>query len=151
MMLAGQNTLVFEIGRNDFATGVTGAQHYANIVTYLSEATNGVLAKGWQARIMANIATAPSLQGEVDVLRALIRAPAFLTDCQAGPGQVYDGQLAVIDTDLIEHGGGPVFASSDDTLDQAYYDTDRTHPTILGAEVRVTGGDTPARGIGANL
>lgn len=147
----GRNVMAFEIGRNDFATGVTATQHYANVVTYLSEAVAGVLAKGWEVRVMANIATAPALQTEVETFRAMLRAPGFLTNCNAGPGQLYDGQLQVIDTDLIEHGGQPVFATADDTLDRDYYVGDRTHPTILGAEVRVTGGDTPARSLVANL
>ncbi|GIT93272.1 hypothetical protein JANAI61_37300 [Jannaschia sp. AI_61] len=150
--LPGRNVMAFEIGRNDFgAGGQTAAQHYANVVDYLNAPGTGVLPRGWEVRAMANIAASPNHQPKIEAHRAALRAAQFLTDTQSGPGQAHAGRVSVVATDLIEHGGGTAFLTSDDAADTAYYAIDSTHPNILGARVRITGGDTPQYGVAAGL
>ena len=152
MLLPGENVMAFEIGRNDFAGTATAAQHYTNVVAYLNSTTSGVLQKGWAVRIMANIATAPTLQAKIEPFRTLIRDPQFLTDTLSGPGQGFEGKVGVIPTDLIEKSpDGTIFAISADAGDTTYYQGDSTHPSATGAMVRVTGGDTPQYGLLAGL
>lgn len=149
---SGQNVLVFEIGRNDFGSGaLTAAQHYANVVAYLNTATTGVLQRGWTVRELANIAGAPALQLQAEPYRAMIRAPQFLTDTQTGAGQAYVGKLSIISTDLIQYNGETVFFDATDAADLTYYAGDNTHPNVLGASIRVTGGSTPQYGIAYGL
>lgn len=148
----GQNVVAFEIGRNDFgAGGLTAAQHYTNVVAYLNTTTTGVLQRGWTVRAMANIATSGSIQAEVEAYRALIRDTQFLTDTLTNTGQTYDGLLSTVDTDLIEDGGQTIFFDATDAADTTYYAGDSTHPNILGAELRVNGGDDPSKAIAAGL
>ena len=45
--------------------------------------------------------------------------------------------------DLIEHAGAQQFIDEAAAADTAYYAGDSTHPGVLGARIRVTGGDTP--------
>ncbi len=140
-----RNVMAFEIGRNDLsAGGQTGASHYLNVVDYIAHATDGVLARGWEVRVMANIAAAASLQSRVEAFRALIRDAQFAVDTDTGAGGTYAGKLSVIGTDLITDGGGTVFFDSTDAADQTYYAGDSTHPGITGAILRMTGGDDPA-------
>lgn len=148
--LAGQNVLAFEIGRNDFPT-VTAEAHYAAVVAYLNTPTTGVLQRGWTVRAMANIAGSPGLMPRIETYRGLIRAPQFLIDTQSQVGGPYDGAVGIVDTDLIEDSGNTVFLTGDDAGDTTYYAGDSTHPTILGARLRMTGGDHPARGVAWGL
>ncbi|MFZ5749511.1 MAG: hypothetical protein ACOY5U_00420 [Pseudomonadota bacterium] len=148
--LPGQNVLAFEIGRNDMASQ-TETQHYANVVAYLNTATTGVLQRGWTVRVMANIASAPTLQARIDPYRALLRAPQFLTDVGAGAGGPHEGRVSVLSTDRITDQGQSVFLDSTDAADTTYYQGDTTHPGPLGARLRVSGGDDPALGIGYGL
>jgi len=151
-ILPGQNVLAFEIGRNDFAVGSqSAAQHYANVVTYLNTADKGVLQRGWTVRAMANIAGSPNHMPKITQYRDAIRSSAFLTDTASGTGQPFDGKVSVVSTDLITHNGEPVFLDVDDAANTTYYVGDSTHPGILGAQIRVTGGDTPEHGIAAGL
>lgn len=145
--LPGRNVVVLEVGRNDFvASNQSAVDHYGAVVDYLAEPGVGALTKGWEARVMANIAMPVSRHDRVIAYRAMLRDPAFQTDTGAAPGQ-----LAIIGTDLIEHGGGTAFGEAVDAANRAYYASDSTHPTVLGAEIRVTGGDTPQYGIAASL
>ena len=153
LTLAGENVMAFELGRNDIS--ITGspqpAEHYANVVDYLTDGfgtpVDSILARGWDVRIMANIASAPSLQPNIETYRALLRGPALAIDTDTDAGGAYPGQITLLDTDLITTGGDSVFATSDDAADQTYYAGDSTHPNLAGATLRVTGGDDPTRGI----
>jgi hypothetical protein len=150
--LPGQNVLAFEIGRNDMGSGgLTATQHYANVLAYMNTPTTGVLQRGWHARVMANIATSSILMAQIEAYRALIRNPQFLTDTQSAPGMAFAGRVSVVDTDLIEDGGQPIFLTAANATDTTYYAGDNTHPTILGARLRITGGDNPARGVAWGL
>lgn len=150
-MVGGTNTVVFEIGRNDLS-GVTAAQHYANVVAYLNTPGTGVLQRGWHVRVMANIASSSSLQSRIEDFRALLIAPQFLNDVQAAPGQAFAGRVAVIRADLITKApDGTVFATTADAVDGIYYQGDATHPTEAGMIARATGADTLEYGIAAGL
>ena len=143
-ILPGRNVMAFEIGRNDWSQ-FTAAEHYANVVNYLNTPTTGVLQRGWEARVMANIASSPGLMTKTIAHRAAIRDPQFLTDVGAS------GQVSIISTDLIELAGETRFEDASDAADTAYYAGDNTHPSLLGAEIRMTGGDTPQYGVAAGL
>lgn len=142
--LPGRNVMAFEIGRNDWASA-TAAQHYANVVDYLNTPSTGVLQRGWEARVMANIAASPSLMAQTTAYRTMMRDPQFLTDVGA------TGQVSIISTDLIAHAGQTRFEDAADAADTTYYAGDNTHPNLLGAEIRVTGGDTPQYGVTVGL
>lgn len=143
-ILPGRNVMAFEIGRNDWS-GHTAAEHYANVVAYLNTPTTGVLQKGWEARVMANIATAPGLMTKTIAHRAALRDAQFLTDVGS------TGQVSIISTDLIAHNGQTRFEDATDAADTTYYAGDNTHPNLLGAEIRLTGGDTPQYGVTVGL
>lgn len=145
-LAGGRNVMAFEIGRNDWAAQ-TATSHYANVVAYLNTATTGVLQRGWEVRVMVNIATGSSLMPQTQAYRAMLRDPQFLLDCNAGPGQTYDGRVQVISTDLIEDQAQTVFQSTADAQDSTYYASDGTHPTVLGTQLRMTGGETPEHGL----
>lgn len=151
-LLSGQNVMAFEIGRNDWAAGnQSAAQHYENVVAYLNTATDGIVQKGWDVRIMANIAGPPTLMPTIETHRAAVRDPQFLIDTLSGSGQPFAGKVSIIATDLTEHEGAARFFDSDDAADTVYYAGDSTHPGVLGAVVRVTGGVTPQYGVAAGL
>lgn len=140
-ILSGRNVMAFEIGRNDWVAGnQTASQHYANVLAYLNSATDGILQKGWEVRAMANIAGPLGLMPTIETYRAAIRDPQFLTDTLSGSGQLFDGKVAVIATDLIAQDGATRFLGGSDASDTTYYSGDNTHPSVLGAAVRVTGG-----------
>lgn len=154
--LSGQNVLVFELGRNDMsAGGQTAAQHYTNVVDYLTADygpnTQSILDQGWDVRVMVNIASASSLEPDITAYRALLRDPAFATDTQTHAGGTYEGQLQLVDTDMITLAGDHIFATSADASDTTYYAGDNTHPSIIGCVLRVTGADTPENGIAYGL
>lgn len=148
--LPGQNVVAFEIGRNDMAS-VDENTHYANVVAYLNTATTGVLQRGWTARVLANIAAAPTIQAKIDPYRAMIRNAQFLIDTDSQTGGTYAGKVSIVGTDLIEDGGNTVFYDSTDATDTTYYQGDNTHPNPAGAVLRVTGGDDPTLGIAYGL
>lgn len=148
--LPGRNVVAFEIGRNDMASQ-SETQHYNNVVAYLNTSTTGVLQRGWDVRLVANIATGASLQTKITAFRSLIRAASFATATGTGPGGAFEGKLSLIDTDQITQGGQTIFLDSADAADPTYYQGDSTHPTPLGAIQRVSGGDDPLRGIGSGL
>lgn len=151
----GRNVAAIEIGTNDM--GTTGgflmpAQHYANLVAYLNTASTGLLQRGWEVRQMANIAGNASVTDSRMVpFRALLRDPQFLVDTASNAGGAFAGKVSIISTDLIEDGAGTVFLTAADAADTAYYQADQTHPSALGARVRVTGGTTPQHGVAAGL
>ena len=157
LTLSGQNVMAFELGRNDITTttGTTPAEHYDNVVAYLTDGfgdpAQSILARGWDVRIMANIASAPALQPNIEAYRALLRDPALAIDTDTEAGGTYPEQVTLIDTDLITTGGDTVFATSDDAADQSYYVGDSTHPNLAGTALRASGGDDPARGISFGL
>jgi hypothetical protein len=135
--------------------GQTPAQHYINVVGYLSDdfgtSATSILARGWDVRVMVNIASAASLEPNITTYRALLRNPGFAIDTQTDAGSVHASQMQLVDTDLITVGGNPVFATPADAADVTYYAGDSTHPNVAGCIARVTGGDTPARGIAFGL
>lgn len=152
LQLPGRNVVAFEIGRNDLSSSMHTAQdHYTNVVQYLVEANTGLLPLQWEARVMSNIATSVSIQPKVEEFRALLRDTQFYNDTQSNAGQSYEGLVTLIETDLIMHVGQTVFATSTDAANTSYYAGDVTHPSLLGAQVRATGGDTPQFGIAAGL
>lgn len=151
-IVGGQNVLAFEIGRNDMAPsfGTTPTQLRDAVVGYLTDAfgatNNSVLDRGWDVRMLANIASSIDYEGVIGSYRSLIRDPSFAS---AIGGQA--GQISVVDTDLITVGGDTVFADAADAADVTYYAGDSTHPNIAGAAARATGGDDTSRGIAAGL
>lgn len=149
-LTGGQNVVAFEIGRNDWPTTAASVV-LADIVDYLNTTTTGVLQRGWTVRVIANIAAAASLQAKVVEQRAGFRDNQFLLDTLSGTGQTFDGKVTIISTDLIEDGSQTIFSTSTDASDTTYYAGDNTHPNILGAELRVNGGDDPALGIAFGL
>ncbi len=150
-VLPGQNVMAFEVGRNDVAAGVSPAALYSGVVAYLNTASTGVLQRGWSVRAMANIASSPALMPQIEAQRSALRSAQFLSDTGAQAGGAFAGRVSTVSTDLIEHAGAQRFATSDAAADTAYYAGDSTHPSVLGAQVRVTGGDTPAYGVAAGL
>lgn len=100
---------------------------------------------------MANIAGSPALMPTIEAHRAALRDPQFLTDTLSENGQPYAGKVSIISTDLVEHDGAKRFIDSDDAINSSYYAGDSTHLGLLGAVVRVTGGDTPQYGVTAGL
>ncbi len=100
---------------------------------------------------MANIAGPSGLMPTISEYRAALRDPGFLDAMAAGPGQPFDGNVSVVATDLIEVGGDRVFFDAADSSEALYYAGDRTHPTLVGSEIRLTGGDTPQHGVTAEL
>ena len=60
-VLPGQNVMVFDVGRNNVAAGVSTAALYSGVVAYLDSASTGVLQRSWSVRAMANIASSPAL------------------------------------------------------------------------------------------
>jgi hypothetical protein len=103
----------FEIGRNDWAAGSqTEEQHYANVVSYISSPSKGLVQKGWEVRVMANIAGSPALMPTIEAHRAALRDPQFLTDTLSENGQPYAGKVSIISTDLVEHDGAKRFIDS---------------------------------------
>ena len=151
--LSGENVLAFEIGRNDMSTsgGIDSATHYSNVVSYLTDGTKGPLTLGWDVRTLVNIASATALEPNINGYRALIQDPDFLTDLSAGTGQAYDGRVSLIETHLIEDGGNQIFFDVGDSTNTTYYAGDSTHPTPLGAKLRMTGGDDPTKGVAYGL
>ncbi|OED46739.1 hypothetical protein AB838_18765 [Rhodobacteraceae bacterium (ex Bugula neritina AB1)] len=150
-LLPGRNVMAFEIGRNDF-TKVPLMDFYNDVVAYLNTPTTGVLQRGWEVRVMLNIASGSAFQSDIETYRALLRNPQFLSDLDAGPGQSFDGRVRLIETDLITQGAaGTLFASTADASDTGYYQGDATHPSNPGIIARATGADTPQYGIADGL
>ena len=153
----GQNVVALEIGRNDLspAGGKTPAQHYSNVVTYLTDgfgaSGQNIFARDWQVRKMVNIGASVSLEPNIDPYRDLIKDPSFATDTQTAAGDAYAGQLQLVHSNQITLAGDTIFADKDDALDTTYYAGDSTHPNIAGCALRVTGGDTPENGIAYGL
>lgn len=148
--LPGKNVVAFEIGRNDWGVN-TEAQEYSEVVALINTPSTGYLQRGWTVRVMANIATAPTFQAKVVPFRALLRNSTFLTDTLSNTGQAFEGKVSVIGTDLITHAGATIFEDSTDAGNVTYYQGDSTHPTPLGALLRVNGGTTPQHGIAYGL
>lgn len=112
-----------------------------------------MLQRGWTVRQLANIAGPDTLNtSAINPYRALIRNAQYLTDTQTQAGGAFAGKLSIVSTDLIEDGAGnTVFLNGTDAADTAYYAGDTTHPGILGAQKRISGGTTPAYGVAAGL
>lgn len=152
--LPGQNVMAFEIGRNDWPTGGGGQtveQHYDNVVAYLNTPASGVLQKGWSARVMVNIASATTLMPQITAHRAALRDPQFRIDTASDTGQAFAGKVSLVSSDLIEHEDETRFADEADSSNTTYYAGDNTHPSVLGAVIRMTGGDTPQHGVVSGL
>lgn len=157
------NIAVIQIGRNDMVMGgLTGAQHYANVVNYFNNATTGqegLLQLGWRVFLVSNIATtSPTGQARIEAFRALIMDPVtllptaqFLADCNAGPGQPFEGRLHILPWSEIRQGGVTRFKTAADASDwgagEKAFDEDGTHLVTEGNELCVTGGDNPAHGL----
>jgi len=141
------NLIALQIGRNDtYAGGKTPAQCYDAIKAYWNDATTGVLARGWGAAQMANIAcdAGATSAGLHDLITT-----NFAADVAGG---------RVIDLQLIRDsngGHGANFApfvpgAANATYYQGSSSTlDTTHPSAYGTRIMASGGDTPAHGYGA--
>lgn len=128
--LPGRNVVICQAGRNNVSGG-NAADIYAQIVALLHAGTTGYLERGWEVRQAINIATAAGQQPVIEGLRALLRAPAFLSDCAAGAGQAHEGRLARIDLPAwTVAGSGTIFDSAADAVDLIWYQGDQTHPTV---------------------
>jgi hypothetical protein len=150
-LLPGRNIVAIEIGRNDF-TKISVAQLYADFTAYLNTPVTGLLQRGWEVRVLTNIASGSAFEPEINAYRALLRAPQFLTDVNAGPGQIFAGQVHLVDLALITEGtAGTIFDTTQDATNQTYYQGDATHPSEAGLIARVTGADTPEHGIAQNI
>jgi hypothetical protein len=149
--LAGQNVMVFEIGRNDFVT-VDENAHYSSVIAYLNTASTGVLQKGWTVRQLSNIASQTAYMTKIGNYRTKIKAAQYLIDTGTNSGGAFDGKLSVIKTDEITYGAsGTVFSTDVDSADTTYYRVDATHLVTLGNLLRATGGDDPTKGIAYGL
>ena len=82
---------------------------------------------------------------QITQYRAALRDPQFLSDVGA------TGQVSILSTDLIEHGRQTRFKTPADAADTTYYVGDSTHPGLLGAEIRITDGNTLQYGVAAKL
>lgn len=145
-LLSGEgavNLLLVQIGRNDVISRLA-TDIYADIVDYCSRPDVGVLSRGFDICWGTNIATAPSLQGEIDGLRTLLRHPDFKA---LAPGRIKIADLAMIEEPI----GETIFDSSTDAVDQAYYQNDSTHPNSAGTIFMASGGATPEYGLAAIL
>jgi len=167
------NIVAVQIGRNDFSEGLgqqNSSMHYANIIALLNTTGTGYLQRGWKVVMVGNIGsaatsvTANALPGEdtiqkrIENFRALIadiasHTPnaAFLSDCQAGSGGTFEGQVDVLHLYDVTIGGDTKFASYEDAQDtiSGYYDDDLTHLRIAGIQLMASGGDTPQYGYGS--
>ena len=121
------------------------------MVSYLNTPVTKVLQRGRSVRAMANIASSSTLMPMVTAHRAALRNPQFLANTASQPGGTFAGRVAVVATDLIEHAGAQRFIDEAAATDTAYYAGDSTHTGVLGAHIRVTGGDTPQHGVAAGL
>jgi lysophospholipase L1-like esterase len=140
----GRNVVFIQIGGNDITTGgQTGLQAYNRIVGYwnqtLSGSVGGVLQKGWEGKSVFNIARGNvTVQAQNQIIRDNLALPAFLTDCDAGPGQTYDGKLGRIRLDLQENPNVPgdtLWLTSADTADLTWFQPDATHPSAAGNQM----------------
>jgi hypothetical protein len=139
------NRLFYQIGRNDSAAGgLNETQIRDRIVTFNSEVTTGMFARGWNVTVGVNIANGS--MAVIGPLRTLIRDATFMTLHDAQAGGANDGRLATLELPFIEYAGARRFDLSTDTADTTYYQ-DTTHPGILGTAVMGTGGTTPQYGI----
>jgi hypothetical protein len=153
--LPGENVAVVEIGVNDMSPTVpivTPADIRPSYVSWLNNATNGILQRGWDVRIITNIAVANAgKQAQIVDWRTILNDPALLTDIEANTGQTYEGKVTVLPTHQITVGGVKVFETSAD-VNTTYYDPDGLHPASdTGARVRLSGGDDPTKGIAYGL
>lgn len=132
-LLPGVNKAIVQIGRNNLGAGAqSGATTYTNIVGLLNTPTTGYLQRGWEVRQVINIATSGTLMTEMNNLRTALRSPTFLTDCLAGPGQTYDGKLAIIDVANYQINGQTIFEDAADAANTTIYLGDVTHLTAVG-------------------
>lgn len=120
-----------------------------SIVAIINTATTGLLQRGWSVRALVNIASSSSTKFvELQKLRTKLEAAQFLTDCQAGPGQTYDGKVSIIKTYTIKDAGVSRFDVPAAANDLSYYLADGTHPNAAnGARIRARGGDDPTLAI----
>ncbi|QGP78198.1 hypothetical protein GL174_03705 [Sphingobium sp. CAP-1] len=172
---AAKNVVAIQIGRNNVSESngkQNSTQFYAALVALINTAATGYLQRGWKVVEVVNIA-GPStavttnliagedtIQKRLEAIRSLVADtanhlpnPTFLTDCLAGPGQAYDGLLNVLHLYDVTVGGDSMFRTAADAQDAAagYYDNDFTHLRLVGQQLMVSGGDTPAYGYGAIL
>jgi len=148
LLLPGRNVVALLLGRNLLgAEAKTGAQAYADMVSLWSTTSTGYLQRGWEGVQMTTLGMSSSLQAENDNLRALLRAPAFLSDTQSGSGQAFAGKLGVRDLALIRAGGIQRFNTTAQVAGTEYMQGDSTHPNrALGTPLMVSGGETPQYG-----
>lgn len=148
--LAGDTPeLTIQIGRNDITDDATADAAYNELVAYLYTTTTGVLQRGFRVVVGANIAEGSTLGITSSVLRLRnkILNAQFLTDVHANTGQTYEGKVKIANLGAITFSPkGTVFNDLADTTDTDIYQADGLHPTILGEQLEVSGGDTPQNG-----
>lgn len=170
---AANNIVAFQIGRNDVSPSGGNENSddlYNDVVALINTTTTGMLQRGWQIKVVANIATAATatttnnLPGEdnqqlrLENYRALIADTTnhvpqgtFLDDVIANTGDTYDGLVDVIHLYDVTVSGDTKFKTSTDAQDTAsgYYDNDQTHLRVAGIQLMASGGDMPEYGYGS--
>lgn len=140
---SANNILAFQIGVND-RTLRTSAEAVANIESYLAAATTGVFARGWNARLGINIASANGVvEAYLEELRVAWRGSTFLANIGANAGGANEGRFGLIDLEQASVSGVRPFEAP---VTASFYLGDGLHPSTTGASLMVTGGDTPANG-----
>lgn len=151
----GQNRLAIMAGHNDqsiIASGDKSEQAYKNMNTVLYNASlPSFLTLGWEVTLVVEmhnnadqfINGGGGWLGYRNLQRSLAPGYNLLTDNQAGSGQPYAGKLKILELPLMTKNGQTVFAAAADTLNTAYYHTDRLHPVLGGYKAFARGEDTP--------
>lgn len=133
VLTSGRNVMAVQIGRNNLGVGaMTGQQVYDAIVPLIRNGSTGYLDRGWSVLQAINIATSSSVATENGNLRTLLRASAFLTDCQAGAGQAHEGKLSRVDLPTWTYEGQTIFEDLADAANTIWFQGDSTHPTEAG-------------------
>lgn len=162
-LASGVKRVVFMIGVNDvgasgnanyptFASGTTGRGDdvYAAVVALIYNGTTGYLDRGFEVVSCVEMASSnAALMVSTGQKRTRERAAAFLTDCLAGSGELYDGKLSRLEFPLATIGGTTLFDTTVNAANTTYYNADGIHPNNTGAAAMVTGGDTPQYGLGS--
>lgn len=145
MVISPANDVVIvQIGRNNYgALGQTAQQTYDALKALIWGDANSYLARGRKVIVCINICSGNNVT--IQQIRNLVLGN-LITDCQAGPGGLYENKLRLRRLDLISVGGQTVFEDAADASNLTYMQNDGTHPSILGNLVMGTGGDTPQHG-----
>lgn len=154
-LLPGRNVACMMGGINDNASISSGdgaAQVYARQVSQIPR----LLEIGWEVKFFTephsgninyaegNVAAGQSSKWALDM------SDQLFVDCNAGPGQTYEGKMRRGALHQIMLDGVPIFGTYAGTTSQ-YYNPggDRIHQSTIGMFYMATGGDTPQNGWGS--